>query len=129
MAAGRAKLAGLHPQVREAAAWTLDVADYYGVPVTVVSGYRSRTEQLRLRRNYEQCLASGRFGKTPDCKYPANRPGFSAHEYGLAFDSTVAPELWDWWKYVREYAGFHVLPNDLPHAEVPSWRDYVRLPS
>jgi len=128
MAAGRLKLAGLEPSVRAAADWALGIADQYRVPVTVVSGFRSRAEQTRLRRNYEQCLASGRFGTGPDCLYPANRPGFSAHEYGLAFDSTVPREFEGWWAYVRQAAGFHVLPDDLPHAEAPNWRDYVRLP-
>lgn len=128
MASGRTRLAGLHDAVRRNATWCLDVADYYGVPVSVASGYRSRDEQARLRRNYEQCLASGRFGTGPDCLYPANRPGFSAHEYGLAWDATVPAQFWPWWTAVRQIAGFHVLPDDLPHAEVPNWRDYVSLP-
>jgi hypothetical protein len=115
--------------VREAAEWALGWADYYGVPVEVVSGFRTRESQAALRRNYEQCLASGRFGQGPDCKYPANRPGFSAHEYGLAWDSTVPAYAQAWWDYVRRSAGFVVLPADLPHAEAPNWRGFVRLPS
>lgn len=121
-------LGGLEPSVLDAARWAIDTATFYGVPVTVVSGFRTRAEQTRLRRNYEQCVLSGRFGRGPDCRYPANLPGFSAHEYGLAFDSTVPARYQDWWTYVRQIAGFHVLPNDLPHAEVPNWRDYVVLP-
>jgi hypothetical protein len=121
-------LSGLERSVRANVEWCLAVAEHYRVPVTVVSTYRTRAEQMRLRRNYEQCLASGRFGQGPDCLYPANKPGFSAHEYGLAWDSSVEPRYQAWWNYVRQTAGFHVLPGDLPHAEVPNWRDFVRLP-
>lgn len=124
MASGRVKLSGLHPQVREAAQWTLDVADYYGVPVTVTSGFRSWQDQAVLRRNYEQCLATG--SNAADCRFPANRPGDSAHNFGLAFDSSVPAEYQEWWTYVRELAGFEVLPNDVIHAQVPNWRQYVQ---
>lgn len=113
--------------MREAAEWCLDVADHYGVSVTVVSGKRSRAEQTRLWTNFQQCLRSGRFGRTKDCQYPANPPGESAHEFGLAWDSSVSPELVSWWTLVRRTAGFTVLENDLPHAEAPNWRAYVGL--
>jgi D-alanyl-D-alanine carboxypeptidase-like protein len=125
--AGRLKVRGLEPSVREAAEWCLAVADHYGVDVTVVSGARNRSEQTRLYNNYQQCLRSGRFGRTKDCLYPANPPGESAHEFRLAWDSSVAPELMSWWTMVRRAAGFHVLENDLPHAEAPNWRAYVGL--
>jgi hypothetical protein len=125
MAEGRSRLAGLEPDVKAGAEWCLAVADYYGVPVTVVSGKRSSQEQARLYRNYRECVARGEFGRSSRCKYPANPPGESAHEFGLAFDSVVAPELMDWWVRVRRAAGFHVIEGDLPHAEVPNWRAYV----
>lgn len=127
MISGRTKLYGLEASVREAAEWCLDVADHYRVSVTVVSAFRNRREQTRLWNNYQQCLRSGRFGKTADCRYPANPPGESAHEFRLAWDSSVAPELMSWWTMVRRAAGFHVLENDLPHAEAPNWRAYVGL--
>lgn len=126
---GRTRLLGLEESVREAADWCLSVADFYRVNVDVTSGFRSRSEQAELRRRYERCVRLGLFGRTRECMFPANKPGFSAHEYGLAFDSVVAPELWSWWTRVRQAAGFHVLPADLPHAEAPNWRDFVRLPS
>ena len=116
---------GLHPEVKERAEWALGWADYYGVPVTVVSGRRSMQEQARLRRNYEQCVSSGRFGQGPDCRYPANKPGESAHNFGLAFDSSTEDRFMPWWMEVRQLAGFHVLPNDPPHGEVPGWRNFV----
>jgi len=126
MIRGRLKLAGLRESVREAASWCLDVAQYYGVPVTVTSGHRTWAEQERLYRNYQQCLASGSYGRTPDCMYPANPPGDSAHNYGLAFDSVVPAWAQEWWTYVRRYAGFDVPPGDVIHAAVPNWRQYVR---
>ena len=116
---------GLHEALRPAAEWTLAVADYYEVPVTVTSVFRSWEDQTRLRRNYEACLASGEFGKTAQCRYPANRPGDSAHNWGLAWDSTVPERYQSWWDAVRRYAGFEVLENDRIHAQLPSWRSYV----
>lgn len=121
----RTRLSGLNPTVRQAAEWCLAVADYYRIPVTVTSGYRSLQEQGRLRTNYERCVASGRFGQGPDCRYPANKPGESAHNYGLAFDAVVPPEYQEAWDYIRRYAGLRVLPNDRPHAEYPEWHRYV----
>lgn len=125
MAAGRLKLAGLHRDVRAAADWALGWADFYGVPVTVTSGFRSHEEQARLRRNFEQCVASGRFPSEPGCSFPANRPGDSSHNWGLSWDSVTDPRFQKWWTHVRELAGFEVLPNDLIHAQVPRWRDFV----
>jgi len=125
MITGRMRLAGLHPQVREAAEFALAWADQFGVPIEVTSGFRSWEEQARLRRNFEQCVASGRFGQGPDCRFPANRPGDSAHNWGLAWDSSIAPELQPWWNAVRQAIGFAVPGNDQIHAEVPGWRDLV----
>lgn len=126
MIAGLRRLSGLHPEVRDAARWALDVADYYGVDVTVTSGHRTWQEQTRLRRKYEDCLARGIFGKTAECQFPANRPGDSAHNWGLAWDSVIRDDLWQWWTYVRELAGFEVLSNDVIHAQVRNWREIVR---
>jgi len=109
------KLAGLHRDLRAAAQWALDVASYYGVPVNVTSVYRSWSHQQRL---YDRWKA----GKS---RYPANPPGQSAHNYGLAWDSTVDARYQDWWDAVRRYAGFEVLENDRIHAQLPSWRTYV----
>jgi len=119
------RLAGLHPVVREAADYALALADYYGVPVTVTSGYRSWEDQQKLRTNYEQCVAEGRYPSGPDCKYPANRPGDSAHNWGLGWDSWVPDQYRPAWTYIRQVIGFRVPENDWIHAEYPGWRDYV----
>jgi hypothetical protein len=124
MIRGRLKLTGLPRDVRAAATWALGWADYYDVPITITSGARSWANQTRLRRNYEACLARGDFKKTPECQWPANRPGDSAHNYGWAWDSTTSPEYQQWWNAVREMAGFDVPANDVIHAEVPDWRSY-----
>lgn len=125
MIEGRLKLAGLDRNVRAAAEWALAWADYYQVPVTITSGFRSWADQERLYTNYVQCVSSGDFGHTPDCQYPANRPGDSAHNYGWAWDSVVPSRYQDWWDYVRRAAGFEILSNDRIHAQVPNWRQYV----
>lgn len=119
-------LRGLHSGLRPYAEWTLAVARQYGVNPQVTSVYRSWANQTKLRRKYEGCVAAGRFPSAPDCKYPANRPGDSAHNYGLAFDSWVPAPQMAWWKAVREYAGFRVPENDTIHGELPQWRSYLR---
>jgi len=107
-------LRGLVPIVRDRAQWCLDWATYYGVHVDVTSARRTWEEQSEL---YKDFLA----GRSV---YPANRPGDSAHEYGLAWDSVVEDRLFPWWTYVRRLAGFEVLDNDRIHAQVPNWRQY-----
>lgn len=115
------QLRGLHQALRPAAEWTLAYANQYGVRPQVTSVFRSWTEQLQLRQRFEQ-------GIHP---YPVARPGESAHNYGLAWDSVLPPE-WRgnpqaeaWWEAVREYAGFNVPSNDTIHAELPAWSQYV----
>lgn len=116
MATGRTKLQGLNDQVRDAAAYALDIADYYGIPVQVTSGFRSWEEQTKLYQRYQSGGSA----------FPANRPGDSAHNFGLAFDSVVAPEYQAAWDWIRRYVGFEVLPNDIIHGQVPNWRQYTR---
>lgn len=118
-------LRGLNSGLRPNAEWALAVAEYYHVPVEVTSVYRPISEQQELYDNYLDCLRRGAFGREPGCMYPANRPGDSAHNYGLAWDSWVEPEYQDWWDAVRRYAGFEVLANDRIHAQLPNWRRYL----
>lgn len=110
-----ARLAGLHPGVLRAAELALAWAEYFGIPVRVTSGFRSLEEQARLRSNWE-------LGRSP---YPANRPGDSAHNFGLAWDSVVDPRDQADWNTIRRWIGFSVPENDEIHAEVPGWRQYV----
>jgi len=112
---GKLKLTAVHPDVKRNAEWALGWADYYGLPVTVTSGFRSLEEQRRLRDRWERGLSP----------FPANRPGDSSHNFGLAWDSVVADWAMPWWTHVRQLAGFEVPPGDVVHAQVPSWRQYV----
>jgi hypothetical protein len=116
MPSGVELLLGVHPTVRAYALYAADAFErIMGAPVRFTSGLRSREQQSRLRADY---LA----GRSP---YPANEPGDSAHEYGLAFDSVVPDPLWWAWTLIRTWVGFSVPSNDRVHAEVPSWRRYV----
>jgi hypothetical protein len=118
------KLAGLHPVVREAAEYAVHIARDFGINPQVTSGFRSIEHQRNLRQRWEKCVAAGRAYQPPDCKFPANRPGDSSHNYGLAFDSWVpAPDQADW-DLIRTLIGFRVPQNDRIHAEVPGWRDF-----
>jgi len=109
------RLRGLHPQVEAAAEDALAWAGFYGIPVQVTSGFRSLAEQARLRRLF---LA----GKS---RFPANTPGDSSHNFGLAFDSTVSSADLSDWTIIRDWIGFRVPRNDVIHAEVPGWRRFV----
>jgi len=119
-------LRGLHSDVRDAAEYAHEIAEYNGISPRVSSGYRSWAEQTKLRSNHERCVRDGNFPSAPDCRFPANRPGDSAHNYGLAWDSVVAPDHQATWDAIRRYVGFDVPSNDLIHGEVPGWRQYVR---
>lgn len=108
----RVSLGDLDLRVQAAAEWAVAVARAYGVPVTITSVRRSRRKQAALRRAWEE-------GRSP---WPANRPGESAHEWGLAWDSVVPSWATAWWAHVRRIAGFRVPAGDIIHAEAPEWR-------
>ena len=112
-----ATLSGLHPEVAQRAQWALEWARFYGVPVQLTSGFRTRAEQQRLYNAW----ISGRN------RFPANRPGTSSHEFGLAFDAWVPPHEEAWFTALREWLGFRVPAGDVVHAEVPGWRGFVGL--
>lgn len=119
-------LRGLHPALRAAAEWTLAAAALNKIPVTVTSVVRGWAEQTQLRSRYDACLARGERvypgNRNADCRYPANQPGDSSHNYGVSFDSWVPAEHQDNWDYLRRLAGFRVPENDRIHAELPNWR-------
>jgi len=108
------QLRGLDSRVRPYAEWAFSIANYYGIDPTVTSTYRSWEEQTKLRARYER----------GESKFPANRPGDSAHNYGWAFDTVVPSSQQQLWDEIRTYVGFEVLPNDIIHAQVPNWRRY-----
>jgi len=108
------QLRGLDSRVRPYAEYAHEIARYYGIDPTVTSTFRSWEEQSRLRATYER----------GESRFPANRPGDSAHNYGWAWDSVVAAADQPLWDQIRRFVGFDVLPNDIIHAQVPDWRQY-----
>lgn len=124
------RLSGLNPGLVPAAEYTLQLGEAYGLKPTITSVHRSMAEQGELRRNYETCLARGEpitpKNINPRCRYPANRPGDSGHNWGLAWDSWVPAAQMQLWAAIRRAVGWTVPEHDLVHAELPSWRSYVR---
>ena len=113
------------PYADYAIAW----AKSLGIVVTVTSVLRSRERQAELRRQWESCLARGERvwpgNPNPACRYPANRPGDSSHEYGLGWDSDVEDRYQATWTAIRRAVGWQVPESDPVHAELPSWRLYL----
>lgn len=118
---------GIHPALRAAAEGALQWAQAYGVEPTITSVLRTWNEQSALYDRHRQCVREGKYPHARGCHYPANPPGWSAHQYGLAFDSTVPGMYDDWWRQVREAFGFSVPGNDTIHAEHPEAKRYVRF--
>jgi len=123
-------LRGLHPQLRPYAEALVQLANRdYGLRVNVTSTLRSYDQQQRLYQNYLDCKARGLAGTSVSlgaglsCAWPANPPGQSGHNYGLAWDSTADDMAT--WTALRRWAGWHVPENDQIHAELPGWRQYV----
>jgi len=94
-----ATLSSLHPQLVPWARWILAAGRQYQGKLVVTSARRSSAKQAKLRRAWE----------LGESKIPANRPGTSLHEFGLAFDMAslgidpfedpVLPWLGYWWEY------------------------------
>lgn len=108
------KLSSLQPWVQPWVQFTLDCASYYyGFTPTVTSTYRSLEEQQRL------------YAARASNPYPVAPPGSSAHNYGLAWDSSVAADKLELWVAIRRAIGWVVPDNDLIHAEWPAWKQLV----
>jgi len=122
------QLAGLDPELRPYAEAAISTARQYGISVTVTSARRTWAQQTELREHWLRCVSAGKAYSTDPalhCQYPANAPGDSAHNYGLAFDSVVEPRFQHAWNVIRQWHGFRVPENDIIHAEVPNWRAYA----
>lgn len=109
-------LRGIHADLRGPAEYTLAIARFNGINPIITSVFRSWAEQARLRRRWEA-------GKS---QFPANRPGDSAHNYGLAFDAVVPADQLATWTAIRQWVGWGVPSNDVIHAELPAWRSALR---
>ena len=111
----------MNAQLRPWAEYTIQLGRAYGLNPRVTSVFRSWAEQNRLFQAHARCVADGRF-PGPGCRFPANRPGDSSHNFGLSFDSSVPAETQALWDEIRRFVGWGVPANDRIHAEVPGWR-------
>ena len=94
-----ADLRTLRPGLVPWARWIYAVGKQQSGKLVVTSALRSSAKQAKLRSDWERGLS----------KIPANRPGTSLHEYGLAFDmaqmgvdpfeDTLLPWLGYWWEF------------------------------
>lgn len=96
-----ADLKTLDPRLVPWAQWILRVGKYYDGRFVVTSARRSRAKQAELYSRWQRGLS----------KIPANRPGTSLHEHGLAFDiarlgkNPLDDLLLAWLGQVWEYYG------------------------
>ena len=120
-------LRGLHPFLRQGAEDAMAWAHAYGVAPVITSVRRTWNEQSALYDAHLKCKREGRYPHGAGCHYPANPPGWSGHQYGLAFDSTVPGHADSWWRDVRQAFGFRVPTHDRIHAEHPETERYVRF--
>ncbi len=106
-----ASIDGLVDELRDAARELDAAVCRAGLSGRFTSTLRSRSEQERLYRAY----VSGRH------PFPVAAPGFSAHEYGEAFDYVVAPAEYQdavgqtWVSWGGEWGG----AADVVHFELP----------
>jgi hypothetical protein len=103
-------LDALVPDLVDAARALVDAAGRAGLNPRITSTVRTSSEQRRL---YNRFLA-GQAG------YPVAPPGFSAHEYGEAFDMVVTPmeALADVGATWLDWGGYWG-PGDAVHFELP----------
>lgn len=96
-----ANLGTLQPGLVPWARWILEVGRQVDGKLVVTSARRSSAKQAKLRRLWETGVS----------KIPANRPGTSLHEFGLAFDlarigvDPFADDLLPWLGYWWEFYG------------------------
>jgi hypothetical protein len=106
----------MDPYLRPYAEYAHAIAGEYGITPTITSVRRTWEDQARLRREWE----AGR------SQFPANVPGDSAHQYGLAWDSWVREEDRATWDAIRRWVGFRVPAHDWVHGELGGWRGYLQ---
>jgi hypothetical protein len=101
----------LSPDLADFARALVDAAGLAGLQPRVTSTVRTRSQQARLYRGY---LAN------PQRAYPVAPPGYSAHEYGEAFDLVVTPmEALADVGYTWQQWGGGWNPADAVHFELP----------
>lgn len=91
------------------------MAQQMEIQPVITSVRRNWAQQSKLHENYRLGLS----------KFPANAPGDSAHQYGVAWDSWVPPADQEMWNRIRAHWGWKLYPHDEVHAEFPNWRAYI----
>ena len=108
----------LDPELAAAANDLVDVAGRAGLQPRVTSTVRTSSQQARLYRGY---LAN------PQRAFPVAPPGYSAHEYGEAFDLVVTPmEALADVGYTWQTWGGGWNPQDAVHFELPGASERAR---
>src|SRR5467141_3606760 len=108
----------LSPELADFARALVHAAGLAGLQPRVTSTVRTRSQQARLYRGY---LAN------PQRAYPVAPPGYSAHEYGEAFDLVVAPmEALADVGYTWQQWGGGWNPDDAVHFELPGASERAR---
>jgi len=108
----------LSPDLADFARALVDAAGAAGLQPRVTSTLRTRSQQARLYRGF---LAN------PRRAYPVAPPGYSAHEYGEAFDLVVSPMEaladvgYTWQQWGGGWDG-----ADAVHFELPGASDRAR---
>lgn len=123
-----ADLTLLQPEALQRAKQALAIAKYFQIEVVVTFVKRTGIAAAILAQCYDADLARQIFGK-PHCgQDPPYRAGKNPHDYGLAFDSiTVDPCQLDHWTTIRRQLGWVVHRKYPNHAEVPAYRDAIRM--
>jgi D-alanyl-D-alanine carboxypeptidase len=112
------RLADLSPDLIPFAQDLLDAAGAAGLQPRITSTVRTHSEQRRLYSSY---LAN------PGRAYPVAPPGYSAHEYGEAFDMVVSPmEALADVGYTWQQWGGGWNPRDAVHFELPGASERAR---
>src|SRR6267378_4121496 len=110
----------LVPELQPYAAALVDAAGAAGLLPRITSTVRTRSEQRKLYNRY----LAGQSG------YPVMPPGFSAHEYGEAFDMVVSPMAaladvgYTWKSWGGGWDG-----HDAVHFELPGASERARAKS
>ncbi len=108
----------LTPELADFARALVDAAGAAGLQPRVTSTLRTHSQQGRLYRGY---LAN------PGRAYPVAPPGYSAHEYGEAFDLVVTPmEALADVGYTWQQWGGGWNPADAVHFELPGASERAR---